>query len=264
MDARRRGRDRHAVVTGRATVRSLAAVLLAVTLLLVACSDSTTVTTERPLTNDEATLLADALYLNWQEQGATFVANAAWTSAGRTVTMQGEVDWAGIRGHALVRSTGADEGLAEVWWTSDVVVERWPGLDGILTSLGFAGARFVARPPDPEGRLVDHVIAILAGLASQQRENPILIQQTTGSAFIRDDELRGSPVQVLRYGGRSLFWLSTEDAHMDRFDGNASSGTAPTVIDILTNGPQSITLPPVDQTVPSTAIDELYRQLTGG
>lgn len=252
-------------MTRRRTSLVLAAAVLAISLLASACGGSgTTGSTERPLTSEEAAALADALYLNWQDQGATFTANAAWTSVGRTIVMQGEVDWTKGQGHAFVRSTGADVGLTEVWWSNQIVIERWPALEPVFAGLGATGAKFISRAPDPDKRLVDHVIAIISGLASQQRENPLLIQQKPGSEFMRDDELRGTAVQVLRYGERNLYWLAIDGGRMQRFDGNTSSGVAPSVVDILTSGPQTITPPPVDAILPSSAIASVYTSLTSG
>ena len=243
----------------------LAGVVVTVALMLGACGGSkATKSSERPLTSEEASTLADALYLNWQDQGATFTANAAWTSIGRTIAMQGEVDWRTGTGHALVRAMGADTGLSEVWWNGTVVVERWPAIGTILGGLGYTNAKYLSRAPDPEKRLVDHVIAVVSGLAAPQRENPLLIQQTPGSAFVRHDDLRGSSIDVLRYGERSLYWIAVDTSRMLRFDGNASSGTAPTVVDLLTTGPQTITPPPRDTIIPTSSIASVYRGLTGG
>ena len=218
---------------------------------------------ERPLTSEQAATLADSLYRNWQDQGATFVANAAWTNLGRSITMRGEVDWVGGTGHAVVQSTGSEMGLTEVWWSATGVVEWWPSISGLLTNLGHPGNSVVSRSLDPERRLVDRVIAVVRSLAADQRENPLLIQQKPGSAFIREDDLQGRAVQVLRYGERNLYWLATDGGNMVRFDGNTATGVAPVVVDLVSKGPQTIVLPPAELTIPSQSIGALYQSLIG-
>lgn len=234
-----------------------------ITTILAGCGPSTPSTTQRPLSSEEAASLADALYLDQQDGGATFSASAAWTSVGRTISMQGDVDWVNHQGHALVRATGADAGLTEVWWNTDVVIEYWPTLDAVLGGLGHPEAHAVSREPDPDKRLVDHVIAVVNGLAAPERENPLLIQQKPGSAFVRNDELRGSPVDILRYGERNLYWLSQDTSRLLRFDGNAATGAAPTVVDLLSTGPRTITPPPLSAVIPASTLGSVYTSLTG-
>ena len=249
------------------TTRRLSVVAVSVVVLLLltvsACSSTTSKTTAQPLTSEQAATLADALYLNYQDKGALFTANAAWTSLGRTISLSGEVDWTTTTGHALVRSTGAETGLTEVWWNGDTIVEYWPMLANIAPSLGYADAKFVSRTLDPERRLTDRVISVVNSLAAAERENALLIQQKPGSEFVRTDELQNQPVEVLRYGMRNMYWIELDSNRMVRFDGNAESGTAPVVVNILKVGAQTITPPPIQYIISSDKIRSLYGSLTG-
>ena len=239
-----------------------AVVVAAMVVVAAACSDPTPKSTSHPLTSDQAAVLADALYLNWQDKGATFTANASFTTSRSSIAMQGEVDWTTGTGHALVRSAGSATGLTEVWWNPTVVIEYWPAIADLLPSLGYPNAKFVSRAPDPERRLVDRAIAVINALAAPERENPVLIQQKEGSEFVRSDDVRGSNVDVLRYGPRNMYWISTDTARMLRFDGNAESGAAPVIVDLLQTGTRTITPPPIGAIVPSDTIGSLYRSLT--
>lgn len=244
---------------------SVVAVSVFVLLLLTvsACGTATSKTTSQPLTSEQAATLADALYLNYQDKGALFTANAAWTSLGRTISMSGEVDWITTTGHALVRSTGADAGLTEIWWNQDTIIEYWPMLANIAPSFGYSDAKFVSRPLDAERRLVDRIISVVNSLAAAVRENALLIQQKPGSEFVRNDELQNQPVEVLRYGMRNMYWIGVESNRMIRFDGNAESGTAPVVVDLIMPGTQTITPPPLRNIIASDTIQSLYSSLTG-
>jgi hypothetical protein len=238
----------------------LGAILL---LVASACGTSSQKTTAHPLTSEQAAALADALYLNYQDKGASFTANAAWTSLGRTVSMSGEVDWTTTTGHAVVRATGSDTELSEVWWNAGTIIEYWPMLANVAPSLGFTDAKFVSRPPDTERRLIDHVISVVNGLAAPERENALLIQQTSGSEFVRTDQIQNQTVDVLRYGERNMYWISVESNRMIRFDGNAEAGLAPVVVDLIKVGAQTITPPPVRYVISSDKIRLLYSSITG-
>lgn len=237
--------------------------LSAILLLAVSACGTSSQTTARPLTNEQAATLADALYLNYQDKGASFTANAAWTSLGRTVSMSGEVDWTTTTGHAVVRAAGSDTGLSEVWWNADTIIEYWPMLASVAPSLGFTDAKFVSRAPDTERRLIDRVISVVNALAAQERENALLIQQTDGSEFVRTDQLQNQTVDVLRYGQRNMYWIAVESNRMIRFDGNAEAGSAPVVVDLINVGPQTITPPPIRYVISADKIRSLYSSLTG-
>ena len=106
-------------------------------------------------------------------------------------------------------AASADGTLAKVYWGEGSVLERSPQLIELASATGRGGFKFVARTPDPAGRHLDGLLGIVTGLASQRRDNPLLIQQTEGSAWLRSDTLRDTGVDVLRYGERNLYWLTT-------------------------------------------------------
>ncbi len=108
------------------------------------------------------------------------------------------------------------------------------------------------------------MIAIISALAPVQPENALLIQQTEGSGFLRDDQLRGESVEVLRYGTRNLYWLAVDDGRLLRFEGNAASGTAPTTVDLLSREPVTVSGPPMESVVWVDDVAEMYQALLGG
>ena len=171
--------------------RRTAAILGMCAVVLVGCSSSkTSKPVERALTIDEATLLAALQYDNYQDAGATFRVATAFTSTGDVLNLEGEIDWTNHVGHAYVQAQGAEQGIVEVYWSDQLVLERRPAADELLTGLGYSGIQYIVRTPDAANRQLDRALAIVVGLASTQRENPQLIQQKEGSAFVRVDELR--------------------------------------------------------------------------
>ena len=105
-----------------------------------------------------------------------------------------------------------------VFWQDAGLLDRRPQLIALLTTLGHPVTNFVAREPDTVGRDLDRVLGIVTGLASPQRDNPLLIQQTEGSQFLRTGTLREIAVEVLRYGQRNRYWLAVDDGRLLRFE----------------------------------------------
>jgi hypothetical protein len=196
-----------------------------------------------PITNEQATHLAAVQFDNFDIGGAVFEVATTFSSTNDTLYMKGRVDWKRHQGWAQVKAEGTEAGITEVFWNDQVVLERRPALDSTFVQMGLVKAKYVARPPAPAQRQIDRVLAIVFGLASEERDNPLLIQQTDGSSFIREDTLRGEQVEVLRYGMRNQYWLNTENKELMRFEGNSASGTAPIVVDIISRAPQNIPSP---------------------
>lgn len=245
--------------------------LLAVVLVTgVACtndngSDNEPNISPTPLTNEQATRLAQAGYLNLLAGGAEFEANSAFLGSqlNERVRLVGEIDWENHVGRALVSSTDRNDGVTEVYWDETTVLERRPDMDGLISSLGGPDRPWVARSPEPESRQLDRLLALVMGLAIEQPENAILLQQTEGSSFVRNDTLRTRSVEVLRYGTRNLYWLAVDDESMLRFEGNSAGGSAPTIIDFLRLGPVNVPRPPEADIVASATIPEIYSEFAG-
>lgn len=224
---------------------------------LSSCGDEAAVSTERPLTFDEASMLANVQRLNALDGGAVVEVVSSFLIDGSTVSMRAEVDWSTHTGHALVVATGTEQAIAEVFWNDTTVFERIPSLDPLLAGRGAPSIRYVARPADTENRQLDRAIALLVGLAAEAPDNPVLLQQKEGSAFLRDDVLRGEAVTVLRFGQQTVYWLDAGGA-MHRFEGNSAAKNAPIIVDVYERGAQQITFPDPSTVIAVDAIRELY------
>jgi hypothetical protein len=220
----------------------LCAVMLPVW-VLSACN-SQEISQERPLSPEEASVLAEVLSRNYEAGGASFSLSARAGIEGGTITMQGDIDWVNHQGGARVLGGSLPHPVTEVWWSAEIVGERRPSLEvEILNQLPGVSNPILVRPPDSSRRRLDQLLAIVTGLVAKTPENSQLILQTEGSAFLRNDVLREKPVVVLRYGKRSIFWLDAESKSLMRFEGNDSSSQFPVVIDFLQLGPRTLSLP---------------------
>lgn len=242
----------------------VAATLVATALVAAGagCSDGgggsvdATVATPGPLTDEQASRLANVLFDNLDAKGATFQVEAR-NADGSTLSLTGEIDWVGHRGHAVVRATGVEAGLAEVYWSEDEVLERWPELNALVRDAENLDIDYVTRPPTAS-RPIDRLLAIVTALAGEQRDNPLLIKQAEGSAFVRTDELRGVAVEVLRFGTSNTYWLDTSTGAMLRLEDPGIDTGQPLVVDIIERGPQQIDGPPADSVAGVDELGELY------
>lgn len=255
-------------MTRRRAVTTTCLGLVASITFIAACSGDSPPASDEPttLTNEQATRLAQAGYQNLLAGGAEFEANSVFLAVTprETIRLIGVIDWENHIGRAVVMRDGPKSGITEVFWNDTTVLERWPAMDGIVAAIGGPERPWIARPPRPSTEQLDRLLAIVLGLALEQPENALLLQQTEGSAFIRSDSLRGRDVEVLRYGTRSLYWLAVDDGSMMRFEGNAAGGGAPTIVDFVRFGSVSVETPPESDVVPASAIPEIYSAFAGG
>jgi hypothetical protein len=251
-------------MTGGMLRRRLVVALATCTMLAGAgCGSDAPTATERPLTSDESALLANALFQNLERGGAAFQL-AVQVGDAATINLQGEVDWSEHRGYAQVSTRNVEPGIREVFWSDDAVLEARDDLDELLRQAGLAAAPWVVRDPDPEGRQLDQALALVTGLAAAQRDNPLLIEQEPGSAFLRSDTLRGVDVVVLRYGRTATYWLARDDGRMLRFESDNSSKTRPVVFDVVDFREVTIDGPPVSQITDVADLGDLYDAALSG
>ena len=244
------------------SARSARHVRLAValaTLAVAGCGgeSATPTPTSAPLSSEQAARLADVLFDDLASGGARFVVSARGID-GETMTLTGVVDWAGHVGRADVVATGLEDDLDEIVWTETVILERRPALLARLADEEGLAFDYVARAPGPATRMVDRIVAVIAALAGEQRDNPLLIQQAQGSASFGTSTLNGRDVEVLRYGSENRYWLDLATGDLVRFEQPPSADRDAFVIDLIERGPQSVTLPAIDATIPATDIPERY------
>jgi hypothetical protein len=234
-------------------------ILVSVLLLfsVVACGGEEKVS-QRPLSNEEASLLSEVQYQNYEIGGADFSVSAAFLGMGETLSMTGFVDWKNHTGRATVSAQGKESGIVEVLWNSNMVLEHHPVISKTLESMGSPGIEYVAREPDTTNRLIDRAISIIISLASKERENALLIQQKEGSVFMRNDSLRQKDVLVMRYGKVLRYWVDPAAVKLLRFEGDSSAGTAPIVVDLLAFGERKVEAPTPQSIVAADNIKELY------
>ena len=191
----------------------------------------------------------------------TATTSRAWGTSrppqGGTITLVGDVDYRRHQGHAQVFSQGGRDKVEEVVWDSDTALEYRPGMLGAVRKAK-PGAVLIARQPDRQRRRLDQIIEIVTALAAPRRENPQLIRQRRQARFIRDDVLRGTPVQVLRYGPLTTVWVDPRTGRMLRFESSNQDKTAPIVVDLASTTAKSIQSPPAGAVVAASEVGDAW------
>lgn len=196
--------------------------------------------TGTPLTNDQAQLLASAQYLNYRNDGAEFAMDVGTKGTGSYFRLEGQMDWTQLIGQGTVVP---EEGEPfEVWWRQDIVVQSAPDLAAVLQAADQPPV-FVGHTPNPLANPVDKAIAILLELGSKKRDNPLLVRQKPGSAYLGEDTIRDTPTQILRYGEINRLWIDPATGLMLRFAGDSKARKAPVTVDLLTHEAQTIYAP---------------------
>jgi hypothetical protein len=218
--------------------------------------------TIRPLTEEQAGRLSQVLSRNYELQGATFTA-AAPVQAGMTLRLAGEIDWVKHLGHAAVSWQGnpAPGRVVEVFWSDREVLEQLPGLAAARTAAGEPAANWTARPVDTTTSALDRVLDLVTKLASEQRDNPVLLQQHAGTGWLRADTLRGTKVDVFAYSDQVRHWVSTDDGRLLRVEAQIGGFAQATVVDLITAAPQTVLGPKTADVVPIADVKDVYEQL---
>lgn len=133
-----------------------------------------------PVTEAEASALADLLHRNHTHGGADFVISAPYAD-GVVLTVTGEVDFRGATGRAQAVTTFAD-GRADdtrtiVFSREDVWSGDLPGLAEALARNGARGASYLRRPvttgsEDLQPVLLDVLLEVLLNLSAQRADDP--------------------------------------------------------------------------------------------
>ncbi len=200
--------------------------------------------TERPLTIDEASILADVLWRNQESGGAHFRLVAKSGTAEGDIAIEGDIDWVKHLGYGRVTGGSQPHPVNEVWWDAHSVAEWRPSIESeVRKVIPSAMNPVLLRNPEQDSRRLDQLLAIIVGLSGSMPENAQLILQKADTSFLRNDVLRNRPVLVFRYGKKTIYWIDKEDKTLLRFEGNNTTGQFPIIIDFQDFGTKVLSFP---------------------
>jgi hypothetical protein len=188
----------------------------------------------RPVSDEQALVLARLLQQNWQHGGARFTGEVP--VQGMRIPMTGRVDFRSGRGTATLREPSAAP-RRYVWTRRAVYAQSQPG-----------SRRYVVQPADPDGDPVHAAIAMINLLSAETIDNTTNIKDQ-GARFLHRDTIDGTPVDVYRYAanGRTTYWVDRDDGLLKRLEAVLSeSGSL--IVDITAHEQVRVALPPRAQT----------------
>lgn len=207
---------------------------------------STTVrSTGSALTDDDTARLAQMLFRNYRDGGATVAASFDYAPS-LSVRMAGDVDWVDHTGRLTVTSTFADgrpQDTQEVVFAEDAVYEAPDEATADrLAAEGRTDVRWIRRPPALDGRPLDQVINLIISLAATRPDNPQLLAQS-GTTYDRQEEVEGRAADVFTSEQGTSYWLRVADDRLVRLQGTVDGFAGPVVIDVIDPGPRPIEVP---------------------
>ncbi|WP_162794475.1 hypothetical protein [Nocardioides houyundeii] len=144
----------------------------------------------RPVTAGEAQVLATTMFRNY-DAGSRSLRTTVPVGEQR-VRLQGWVDYRTHTGYAL--ATGADFAPQLVRWNlRQVGLTPAPAGTTDAPPLPMPKVGWQTRPVDTARSVLDAVLVVIAGLAQDRPENPLLLAQN-GALWLGGDELNGDEV----------------------------------------------------------------------
>lgn len=207
------------------TRAGLCAIALALVLAVAGCTAEPRADGARPVTTEEAQLLATARFRNF-DAGARRITTSL-TDAGTELGLTGWVDYRAEVGFAVLAADGKTSHL--LLWDATTVAAK-PTDDSEAGQI-FAGpvrtpasaADFAAAPLSDTGAL-HPLLAILIALGNDRPDNPLLLQQG-GALWVREDTVGDTPVTV--FAGPIDANQATEPSESDSTDGSRSAPVDP-------------------------------------
>lgn len=177
--------------------RGVRAAVLAtvVAALLAGCAASASAEpTPRPVTAEEAQLLAVTRFDNFDAGSRPF--RTSLSEQGTALELQGWIDYASSLGYAAV--TGSFDPQALVWTSTTVgITTSEPDSDGnpALPIPALDDPAWAMHELDPTAARLDALLIALGGLGSDRPDNPLLVQQT-GAFWLGTDDVDGTAVTI--------------------------------------------------------------------
>jgi len=222
----------------------------------------TTSAASKPITAEQASMLADVLVTNHTLGGSAIVATVPYGTV--TFTMAGEIDWTDHVGRVTIRTEPTSKGAAvrgpfDVAFDQKVTFEQVAGLADALAAQGRPPVNWVATALDPGTSPLHVVLQLLQGLSSTQRDNPVLLRQdVTYGGTVTVGDATADRFDM----GRSTYAVDRATGRLVRVTARLETTQSTATIDLSDPGPRTIPLPAADDIVALSDVSDLYRQLT--
>jgi len=185
------------------------------------------------LTGPQAAALAQTLFTNYDNGGATIDVTIPYGPAA-TFRLTGDIDWKTHRGRGRLETQyrdGRPSQTNELAWTPDAIAVTDPA----------TGAWSVHRA-DPDKASLDRVLRLVDSLSSDRPENAQLLRQSD-AVFLRNETVDGTELEVFRVGPRTTYWIEPDTGRMHRAQADFNGFAAPVTVGLTAPGPRTVVLP---------------------
>ena len=201
-------------------------------------------------------LVASRMLVEDREAGGADLIVTVPSGASTGFVLRGSVDWRTHEGAVTVQATGAPE--QAVLWAEGQLLMAPPGLGEAMAAKGRPGVRFASRPLRAASSTLDQVVVLIASLASDRAENPILLRQAD-TGFLGAGDIGGVAHDRYRYGS-SVYWVDAA-GRIARVEARLRSVAATVVVDLANHGQRDVALPAPDEVVAAADIDDVLTTL---
>ena len=143
----------------------------------------------------------------------------------------------------------------------------WPtdggiaGLPAAMAARGQPAVRWVARPLSPDSRVpLEVVLNVVLRLASDQRENPLLLRQRD-TAFLCEEQVDGIAVNVYRFGARTVYWVDQQSGRLRKVAARLEVANGVTEIVLHDHRALTVLLPTATEVVAAETIPDVLARL---
>ena len=187
----------------------------------------------RPVTDEQALVLARLLQQNWQHGGATFAGTTP--IQGVEVELHGKVDFRTGRGDATLTDPQGQT-RRYIWTRRAVYAQKAPG-----------SRAYTVQRPDRDGDPVHAAIAFINLLSAETIDNTTNIKDQD-ARFLGSETLGGAAVDLYRYGasGNTRYWVDRRDGLLRQVEATFPNDEVLTVR-LTAHRPVHVTLPPADR-----------------
>lgn len=215
-----------------------------------------------PVSADEAKVLSELLYKNHEKGGAKVHITAPYAEA-TVLTATGEVDFTHSRGHlqtTVTYSNGEPTQSYEVFFTAEeILVGNFAAMTDAMTAQGRPEVKYLRRKTDPNAKLFDQIVFVLARLSATAPEDPQSYAQN-GAQWTGQSRVGGTTVVTFTTPSFSVA-VAAESKLMMEYIYRPPNSTFDITIDLAEHGTTEVTFPPDAEVAPASQYPDVAAQV---
>lgn len=217
-------------------------IAVCITTMIGSCSTSTNKSVEaREVTSREAQIFSQILKTNHDYKNASFTVSSAQGTKS-DFTASGIVDWENQRSSIAVTLSGEEKNDLNAISTTEIVYEKYSGLERAEADVGLPEKEWVSRSIDQRVYGVDSISQFVISLTAENAENPLLLKQD-GAQLISTKESNGKKIYLFAKKNADIAYYTTEESVLIAVKVTLEGFTGPVLISFNDFGKSSVTIP---------------------